>query len=153
VEVAVAVALAVAVARARARARAVVVLRGVAGVVAMAVTVASAVRTRALAMAAVAAAVVAAVVGSCGMDGGDVGGGGGGGGVTVTPVLPGNVGICVCWLHPPKDRHLRLLPTCQKCRPDTSATFCYVSLFFRQQSHVGGECRQHSLLQRCRNQY
>ncbi len=43
----------------------------------MAVTVALAVRTRALAMAAVAAAVAAAVVGSCGSGGGGVGGGGG----------------------------------------------------------------------------
>jgi hypothetical protein len=24
----------------------------------------------------------------------------------------GNVGICVCRLHPPKDRHLCLSPTC-----------------------------------------
>ncbi len=36
----------------------------------------------------------------------------------------GNVGICVCRLHPPNDRHLCLSPTCQKCRPDKSATFC-----------------------------
>jgi hypothetical protein len=37
-----------------------------------------------------------------------------------------NVGKCVCRLHPSKDRHLCLSPTCRKCRPDTSATFCYV---------------------------
>jgi hypothetical protein len=59
-------------------------LRGVVSAVAMALTVASAVRTRALSMAAVAAAVVAAVVYSCGSGGGDVGCSGGG--VTVTPV-------------------------------------------------------------------
>ncbi len=52
-------------------------LRGVASAVGMAVMVASAVRTRALASLAVAAAVVAAVVGSCGSGGGGVGGGGG----------------------------------------------------------------------------
>jgi hypothetical protein len=115
--------------------------------------VASAVRTRALVMSAIMAAVVAAVVGGCGMGGGNVGGGGGGGGVMVTPVLPGNVRICVCWLHPSNNRHLCLLPTCQKCRPDTSATFCYVSLCFCRQSHVGGECHQHSLVPARRNQY
>ncbi len=48
----------------------------------------------------------------------------------ITMGLAGNVRICVCWLHPPNDRHLCLLPTCRKCRPDTSATFCYVGLFF-----------------------
>jgi hypothetical protein len=56
----------------------------VASVVAMAVTVASAVKMWALAMASVAAVLAAAVVGSCCSGGGGVGGGGGG--VRVTPV-------------------------------------------------------------------
>ncbi len=38
--------------------------------------------------------------------------------------LAGNVGICVCRLHPPNDRHLCLSPTCRLCRADRSATFC-----------------------------
>ncbi len=67
-----------------AKARAVAVFRGLASPVAMAVMVASAVRTRALATAAVVAAVEAAMVGSCGSGGGGVGGSGGG--VMVTPV-------------------------------------------------------------------
>jgi len=43
--------------------------------------------------------------------------------------LAGNVGKCVCRLHPSNDRHFCLSPTCWKCRPDTSATFCYVGQF------------------------
>ena len=43
--------------------------------------------------------------------------------------LAGNVGKCVCRLHPSNDRHFYLSPTCQKCRPDTSATFSCVALF------------------------
>ena len=38
--------------------------------------------------------------------------------------LADNVGICVCRLHPPNDRHLCLSPTCRQCRADRSATFC-----------------------------
>ena len=37
--------------------------------------------------------------------------------------LAGNVGIFVCRLHPPNDRHLCLLPTCRQCRPNTLVTF------------------------------
>jgi hypothetical protein len=48
--------------------------------------------------------------------------------VTIT-ILAGNVGKCVCWLHPSNDRHFCLSPTCRKCRLDTSATFCYVGQF------------------------
>ncbi len=55
-----------------------------ASAVAMVVTVASAMRMRAVTMAAVVAAVVEAVAGSCGSGGGGVGGGGGG--VTITPM-------------------------------------------------------------------
>ena len=40
--------------------------------------------------------------------------------------LAGNVGICVCWLYHPNDRHFSQLPTCRECRPDTFATFCYL---------------------------
>ena len=43
--------------------------------------------------------------------------------------LAGNVGKCVCRLHPSNDRHFCLSPTCRKCRPNTSATFCYVGHF------------------------
>ncbi len=43
--------------------------------------------------------------------------------------LAGNVGICVCRLHPSNDRHFCLSPACRQCRPDTSATFCYVGQF------------------------
>ncbi len=56
---------------------------------------------------------------------------------TALATLVGNEGICVCRLHPPNDRHLCLLLTCQKCRPDTSATFYYVGLFFCRQCRVG----------------
>ncbi len=52
----------------------------------------------------------------------------GGGGDAITS-LAGNVGIFVCRLHPSNDRHFCLLPTCRQCRPDTSATFCYVGQF------------------------
>ena len=38
--------------------------------------------------------------------------------------LADNVGICVCRLHPPNDRHLCLSPTCGQCRAGRSATFC-----------------------------
>jgi hypothetical protein len=38
--------------------------------------------------------------------------------------LADNVGICVCRLHPPNDRHLCLSPTCRQCQADRSATFC-----------------------------
>ena len=38
--------------------------------------------------------------------------------------LAGNVGICVCRLHPPNERHLCLLPICPQCQPNTLATFC-----------------------------
>ena len=37
--------------------------------------------------------------------------------------LAGNVGICVCQLYSPNDRHLCLLSTCQQCWPDMLATF------------------------------
>ena len=52
--------------------------------------------------------------------------------VCFKPALAGNVGICVCRLHPPnaKDRHLYLSQTCRKCRPNTLKTFCYVGHFF-----------------------
>jgi len=43
--------------------------------------------------------------------------------------LAGNVGKCVCRLHPSNDRHFCLSPTCRKCRPDTSATFSCVAHF------------------------
>ena len=39
-------------------------------------------------------------------------------------VLADNVGICVCRLHPPNNRHLCLLPTCRQCWADRSATSC-----------------------------
>ncbi len=32
--------------------------------------------------------------------------------------LAGNVGICVCRLHPPNDRHLCLSPTCRDMSAD-----------------------------------
>jgi hypothetical protein len=67
--------------------------------------------------------------------------------------LAGNVGMCVCQLHPPNDRHLYLSPTCQKCWSDMLGTFCYVGFFFRRQSRVWGDYRRHSLLQGRRNQY
>jgi hypothetical protein len=38
--------------------------------------------------------------------------------------LAGNVGICVCRLHPPNDRYLCLLPTCCDMSADRLATFC-----------------------------
>jgi len=38
--------------------------------------------------------------------------------------LAGNVGICVCRLHPPNDRHLCLSTTCRDMSADRSATFC-----------------------------
>ena len=44
--------------------------------------------------------------------------------------LAGNVGICVCRLHPPNGRHLCLLLTCRQSRPNTLATFSSVGLFF-----------------------
>ena len=40
------------------------------------------------------------------------------------PSLAGNVGKCVCRLHPSNDRHFCLSPTCRKCRPDTLAVWC-----------------------------
>ena len=46
-----------------------------------------------------------------------------------------------------------LSPTCQKCRPDTSATFCYVSQFFGCRRRVGETCCRHTLLHVHRNQY
>ncbi len=46
-----------------------------------------------------------------------------------TKALAGNVGICVCPLHPSNNRHFCLLPTCRQCWPDMSATFCYVGQF------------------------
>jgi hypothetical protein len=67
--------------------------------------------------------------------------------------LAGNVEICVCWLYPSNDRHFCLLPTCQQCRPDTSATFCYVVRFLGCRRRVGEICCQHTLLHICRNQY
>ena len=67
--------------------------------------------------------------------------------------LAGNVGKCVCWLHPSNDRHFCLSPTCRKCRPDTSATFCYVGKFFGCQGYVGETCCRHTLLRVHRNQY
>ncbi len=67
--------------------------------------------------------------------------------------LAGNVGICVCWLHPSNDRHFCLLPACWQCRPDTSVTFCYVGQSLGCRCRVGENCRQHTLLHVCRNQY
>ena len=43
--------------------------------------------------------------------------------------LAGNVGKCVCRLHPSNDRHFCLSPTCRKCRPNTSATFFMSAIF------------------------
>ncbi len=58
--------------------------------------------------------------------------------------LAGNVGKCVCRLHPSNDRHFCLSPTCRKCRPDTSATFCYVGHFFGCRRCVGETCCWHT---------
>jgi hypothetical protein len=46
--------------------------------------------------------------------------------------------LCLSATPPPNDRHLCLLPTCQKCWPDTLATFCYVGPFFADKV-VSGE--------------
>jgi hypothetical protein len=67
--------------------------------------------------------------------------------------LAGNVDKCVCRLHPSNDIHFCLSPTCRKCRPDTSATFCYVGNFFGCRGYVGETCCQHTLLRVHRNQY
>ena len=67
--------------------------------------------------------------------------------------LAGNVGKCVCRLHPSNDRHFCLSPTCRKCRPDTSATFCYVGQFFGCRRRVGETYCRHTLLHVRRNQY
>jgi hypothetical protein len=60
--------------------------------------------------------------------------------------LAGNVGKCVCRLHPSNDRHFCLSPTCPKCRPDTLATFCYVGHFFGCRRRVGETCCRHTFL-------
>jgi hypothetical protein len=60
--------------------------------------------------------------------------------------LADNVGICVCWLHHPNDRHFSLSPTCRKCQPDTSATFCYISHFFGCRCCVGELYPRHTFL-------
>ncbi len=60
--------------------------------------------------------------------------------------LAGNVGKCVCRLHPSNDRHFCLWPTCRKCRPDTSATFCYVGHFFGCRRRVSETCCRHTFL-------
>jgi hypothetical protein len=60
--------------------------------------------------------------------------------------LAGNVGKCVCRLHPSNDRHFCLLPTRRKCRPDSSVTFCYVGQFFGCRRRVGETCCRHTLL-------
>jgi hypothetical protein len=70
----------------------------------------------------------------------------------MTNVLAGNVGKCVCWLHPSNDRHFCLSPTCLKCRPDTSATFCYVDQFFGCRRRVGDFHFRHTFLHVHRNQ-
>ena len=67
------------------------------------------------------------------------------------PPLAGNVGICVCRLHPPKNRHLCLSPTCQECRPDTSATFWYVGSFLGCLVRVSEFCLRHTFLRVIRN--
>ena len=51
---------------------------------------------------------------------------------------------CVC---------LCLLPTCQKCCPGTSATFCYVSQFFSRWHRVGDHHSRHTFLDKSRNLY
>jgi len=66
--------------------------------------------------------------------------------------LAGNVGKCFCRLHPSNDRHFCLSLTCQKCRPDTSATFCYVGHFFGCRRCVGDFHSQHTFLHARRNQ-
>jgi hypothetical protein len=55
-------------------------------------------------------------------------------------LLAGNVGICVCWLHHPNDRHFWLSLTCCECRPNTLVTFCYVGQYFGCQCCVGEFC-------------
>ena len=60
--------------------------------------------------------------------------------------LAANVRICVCWLHHPNDRHFSLSPTCRKCQPDTSATFCYISHFFCCRCCVGELYPRHTFL-------
>ncbi len=67
--------------------------------------------------------------------------------------LAGNVGICVCQLHHPKNRHFCLSPTCHKCWPDTLATFCYVGPYFGCQCRVREFCCRHIFLHVSRNQY
>jgi hypothetical protein len=67
--------------------------------------------------------------------------------------LAGNVGIYVCWLHPSNNRHFCLLLTCRHCRPNTSATFCYISQFLGCRHRVGETCYRHTLLHIRRNQY
>jgi hypothetical protein len=67
--------------------------------------------------------------------------------------LAGNVGICVCRLHHPNDRHFCLLPTCRECWPDTLATFCYVGQYFGCQCRVGEFCCRYIFLYVSRNQY
>jgi hypothetical protein len=67
--------------------------------------------------------------------------------------LAGNVGKCVCRLHPSNDRHFCLSPTRWKCFPDTSVTFCYVGQFFGCRRRVGETCCRHTLLHVRWNQY
>ncbi len=67
--------------------------------------------------------------------------------------LAGNVGICVCWLHHPNDRHFCLSPTCCECWLNTSATFCYVGQYFGCQCCVGEFCCWHNFLHVSRNQH
>jgi hypothetical protein len=74
----------------------------------------------------------------------------------VPKCLAGNVGICVCRLHHPNNRHFCLSPTCHECQPNTSATFCYVGQYFGCQCRVGEFllrthfpiCKQESVLVR-----
>ena len=67
--------------------------------------------------------------------------------------LAGNVGICVCWLNHPNDRHFSLSPTCRECQPNTLATFCYVSHFFGCRCRVGESYPRHISLHVGRNWY
>ncbi len=71
---------------------------------------------------------------------------------TLAACLAGNVGKCVCRLQPSNDRHFCLSPTCWKCRPDTSATFCYVSQFFGCRRRARETCCRHTLRHVRRNQ-
>ncbi len=71
----------------------------------------------------------------------------------IAVALAGDVGICVCRLHPSNDRHFCLSPTCQKCHLATSATFSHVGQCFVCRRRARKTCCRHTFLHERRNQY